>query len=109
MHKVFFYDKYVLKFIYPCKVHLDKETFDTISPVQSKKILHTIYKTNDILYKFGIVPKLHYAGRHKGVVFAVQESVEHSVSGSYNFYPKLGDWSWVLNINSLFPKLVKNV
>jgi hypothetical protein len=107
MHKVFFYDKYVLKFIYPCKVHLDKKTFNTISPVQSKKILHTIYKTNDILYKSGIVPKLYYAGRHKGVVFAVQELADQMVSGYYNFHPKLGDWSWVLNINSLFPKLVK--
>ena len=37
MHKVFFYDKFVLKFIYPCKVYLDKQTFNTISPVESKK------------------------------------------------------------------------
>lgn len=105
MHKVFFYDKFVLKFIYPCKVYLDKQTFNTISPVESKKMLYNIYETDKILHNAKIIPKLYYAGRYKGVVFVVQELVDEMVTGYYNFYPKLGCWDWVLKIDGLLDKI----
>ena len=60
-HKVFYYDKYVLKFHYPCKASLDKKTFNSTIPTASKEQLLTILKTNDFLYENGIVPKLYYA------------------------------------------------
>ena len=59
-HKVFYYDKYVLKFHYPCKASLDKKTFDSTIPTASKEQLLTILKTNDFLYENGINCVLFY-------------------------------------------------
>lgn len=95
-HKVFYYDEYVLKFIYPCKAALDKKTFNSSVPIVSKQLLLTILQTDDILYKNGIVPKLYYAGIHKGVLFVVQEKCkkENVICEKYNIYPQVNDWWW---------------
>ena len=96
-HKVFYYDKYVLKFHYPCKASLDKKTFDSTIPTASKEQLLTILKTNDFLYEKGIVPKLYHAGIYKGVLYVIQErySEESIIYNKYNFHPKWDNlFSW---------------
>lgn len=100
-HKVFYYDKYVLKFHYPCKASLDKKTFDSTIPTASKEQLLTILKTNDFLYENGIVPKLYHAGMYKGVLYVIQErySEESIIYNKHNFHPKWGDWNWVVDLD----------
>ena len=100
-HKVFYYDKYVLKFHYPCKASLDKKTFDSTIPTASKEQLLTILKTNDFLYENGIVPKLYHAGIYKGVLYVIQErySEESIIYNKHNFHPKWGDWNWVVDLD----------
>ena len=100
-HKVFYYDNYLLKFIYPCKATLDKKTFDSVIPFASKELLLTILKTDDFLYQSGIVPKLYYAGIYNGVLFVIQERCpsENVIYSKYNFYPKWDDWSWVTDLD----------
>jgi len=95
-HKVFYYDEYVLKFIYPCKAALDKKTFNSSVPIVSKQLLLTILQTDEILYKNGIVPKLYYAGIYEGVLFVVQEKCkkENVICEKYNIYPQVNDWWW---------------
>ena len=87
-HKVFYYDKYVLKCHYPCKASLDRKTFDYTIPTASKEQLLTILKTNDFLYENGIVPKLYHAGIYKGVLYVIQErySEESIIYNKYNFH-----------------------
>ena len=100
-HKVFYYDKYVLKFHYPCKASLDKKTFDSTIPTASKEQLLTILKTNDFLYENGIVPKLYHAGIYKGVLYVIQErySEESIIYNKYNFHPSWDDFfSWPGNL-----------
>jgi len=100
-HKVFYYDKYVLKFHYPCKASLDKKTFDSTIPTASKEQLLTILKTNDFLYEKGIVPKLYHAGIYKGVLYVIQErySEESIIYNKYNFHPKWDNlFSWPSNL-----------
>jgi hypothetical protein len=100
-HKVFYYDKYVLKFHYPCKATLDKQTFDSVIPTASKEQLLTILKTNDFLYENGIVPKLYHAGIYKGVLYVIQErySEESIIYNKYNFHPSWDDFfSWPGNL-----------
>lgn len=100
-HKVFYYDKYVLKFIYPCKAVIDKKTFNSSVPIVSKQLLLTILQTDEILYKNGIVPKLYYVGIYKGVLFVVQEKCkkENVICEKYNIYPQVNDWSWPSALN----------
>ena len=100
-HKVFYYDKYVLKFHYPCKASLDKKTFDSTIPTASKEQLLTILKTDDFLYENGIVPKLYYAGIYKGVLYVIQEKCpkENVICEKYNIYPQADDWSWVVDLD----------
>ena len=109
-HKVFYYDDYLLKFIYPCKATLDKKTFNDVIPIASKELLLTILKTDDFLYENGIVPKLHYAGIYNGVLFVIQERCpsENVIYSKYNFYPKWNDWSWVVKLN-LYPQMLKHI
>tara|TARA_B000000475_G_scaffold271824_1_gene270694 strand:- start:1842 stop:3317 length:1476 start_codon:yes stop_codon:yes gene_type:complete len=100
-HKVFYYDKYVLKFHYPCKASLDKKTFDSTIPTASKEQLLTILKTNDFLYENGIVPKLYHAGIYKGILYVIQErySEESIIYNKYNFHPKWDNlFSWPSNL-----------
>ena len=99
-HKVFYYDKYVLKFHYPCKATLDKQTFDSVIPTASKQQLLTILKTDEFLYKNGIIPKLYNAGIYNGILFVVQERypIESVLYEKYKFHPKWGDWNWVVDM-----------
>lgn len=118
-HKVFYYDKYVLKFHYPCKASLDKKTFDSVIPFESKKQLLTILKTNDFLYKNGIVPKLYHAGIYKGILYVIQErhSEESIIYNKYNFHPKWDNlFQWPSNLGlavklkeHFFKALEKNI
>ena len=110
-HKVFYYDKYVLKFHYPCKASLDKKTFDSTIPTASKEQLLTILKTDDILYKSGIVPKLYYAGIYKGVLYVIQERYPEKsiIYNKYNFHPTWDDlFSWPVELN-LYPQLLSHL
>ena len=100
-HKVFYYDKYVLKFHYPCKASLDKKTFDSTIPTASKEQLLTILKTNDFLYENGIVPKLYHAGIYKGILYVIQErySEESIIYNKYNFHPKWDNFfQWAVDL-----------
>ena len=110
-HKVFYYDKYVLKFHYPCKASLDKKTFDSVIPFASKKQLLTILKTDDILYQSGIVPKLYYAGIYKGVLYVIQERYPENsiIYNKYNFHPTWDDlFRWPVELN-LYPQLLSHL
>ena len=115
-HKVFYYEDYILKFLYPCKARLDKETFYSTVPAASKDLLFTIMETDEFLYKNGIVPKLHYAGIYNGVLFVIQERCpsDNVLFTKFNFYPKWNDWSWVVKLNlysdmtKLFHKALDN-
>jgi len=100
-HKVFYYEDYILKFIYPCKARLDKTTFNSTVPGGSRDLLSTIVKTDDFLYNNNIVPKLHYAGIYNRVLFVVQERCpsDNVLFTKFNFYPKWNDWSWVNSLN----------
>jgi hypothetical protein len=102
-HKVFFYKNYVLKFLYPCKALLNKKTFNYVIPIASKINLLTILKTNDILYKLNIIPKLYYAGIYNGILFVIQERFEDNklVNAKYNVKTKC-NWDWIID-NNLFP------
>lgn len=99
-HKVFYYDDCVLKFHYPCKATLDKQTFDITVPIASKQQLSTILKTDKFLYDNGIIPKLYNAGIYKGVLYVVQERypIESVLYEKYNFHPKWGDWRWIVDM-----------
>ena len=99
-HKVFYYDEHILKFVSPIKMAVDKSVYDGVAPILSKELLLTVYKTDDILYSNGIVPKLIYAGIYKGSLFIIQERCPSSnvLCSKYNLYPQWDDWSW---INSL--------
>lgn len=100
-HKVFYYKDYILKFIYPCKARLDKQTFNSSVPLGSRDLLSTIIKTDKFLYENSIVPKLHYAGIYNRVLFVVQERCpsDNVLFTKFNFYPKWNDWSWVVKLN----------
>jgi hypothetical protein len=108
-HKVFYYDEYVLKFIYPCKATLDKDIFNYTIPIASKEVLLTILKTDTFLYENGIVPKLYYAGIYNGIVIIVQEQLpkETVLHDKYQFHPKWGDWNWVIELG-LYSKILKH-
>jgi len=100
-HKVFYYDKYVLKFHYPCKASLDKKTFDSTIPTASKEQLLTILKTDNFLYENGIVPKLYYAGIYKGVLYVIQERYPENsiIYNKYNFHPKWDNFfQWAVDL-----------
>ena len=110
-HKVFYYDKYVLKFHYPCKASLDKKTFDSVIPFESKKQLLTILKTDDILYQNGIVPKLYHAGIYKGVLYVIQErySEESIIYNKYKIHPPWNNFfQWPVELN-LYPQLLSHL
>ena len=108
-HKVFYYQDYVLKFIYPCKAVLDKITFNTTVPVASLKQKLVILKTNDILYNLGIIPKLYDVGIYNGVLYVVQERYEgyQVLCAKYNLYPDWDDWEWPVRIN-VFSQMLKH-
>ena len=108
-HKVFYYDDYVLKFIYPCKATLDKLTFNTTVPPSSVKQQLAILKTNEILYNLGIVPKLYDVGIYNGVLFIIQERYEASqvLCSKYNIYPKWDDWQWPVALE-VYPKMLSH-
>jgi hypothetical protein len=108
-HKVFYYDEYVLKFIYPCKATLDKDIFNYTIPIASKEVLLAILKTDTFLYENGIVPKLYYAGIYNGIVIIVQEQLpkETVLHDKYQFHPKWGDWNWVIELG-LYSKILKH-
>ena len=100
IHKVFHFDDKILKFIYPCKATVDRKTFEYVMPTASKEVLLTVLKTNKFLYDSGITPKLYHAGIYKGVLYAMQERypVDSLLYEKYNFYPKWGDWNWVVDM-----------
>lgn len=109
-HKVFYFDKYVLKFIYPCKATLSRDAFHRATPAASKEILSTILQTDDILFDLGIVPKLYHAGLYKGVLYAVQEKIpeEDIIWKKYNVHPAWGDWKPYVRENTLYPIILKH-
>ncbi len=108
-HKVFYYDDYLLKFIYPCKSALDPLSFGASSPVSSMRQLLVIKKTNSILYDLGIIPKLYDAGIYKGVLFAIQERYEADqvLCAKYNIYPDWEDWKWPVDIG-VYPQILEH-
>ena len=48
-HKVFYFDNYVLKFIYPCKATLSRDAFHRATPAASKEILFSRSKSDSIV------------------------------------------------------------
>ena len=100
-HKVFYYDEYVLKFVSPIKMAVDKSVYDGVATILSKELLLTVYKTDDILYNNNIVPKLIYAGIYKGNLFVIQERCPspNVLCSKYNLYPQADDWNWVVDLN----------
>jgi len=108
-HKVFYYQDYVLKFLYPCKAALDKITFNTTVPPSSIKQQLVILKTNEVLYNLGIVPRLYDVGIYNGVLFVIQERFEGNtvLCSKYNLYPDWEDWKWPVDIN-VYPQMVKH-
>lgn len=108
-HKVFYFDDYLLKFIYPCKAALDPFSFGASSPVSSMRLSLVIKKTNSILYELGIIPKLYDVGIYKGVLFVVQEKYEASqvLCSKYNIYPEWEDWKWPVDIG-VYPQILKH-
>lgn len=99
-HKVFYFEDTILKFIYPCKASLDKDSFNSSIPIASQQLLDTIVKTDKVLYQEGIVPKLYYAGIYKGVLYVIQEKCpkENVICEKYNTYPQADDWSWPVKL-----------
>lgn len=99
-HKVFYYDEYILKFVSPIKTAVDKSVYDGVATILSKELLLTVYKTDDILYSNGIVPKLIYAGIYKGSLCIIQERCPSSdvLCSKYNLYPQADDWSWPVKL-----------
>lgn len=106
-HKVFYYNEYVLKFIYPCKALLNKNTFDYVVPIASKVNLLTILKTNDILYRLNIIPKLYYAGIYNGILFVIQEkfNANEFLNVKFNINSN-SNWDWIID-NNLFPMIIE--
>jgi len=108
IHKVFYYDDFVLKFIHPCKATLDNNTFQKVVPIASKELLLTIFQTDNFLYENGIVPKLYYAGIYKGILFLIQERCPSNevLNTKLNLYPQWDDWTWPIKFNVY--KQIKN-
>lgn len=105
MHKVFLYDNYVLKFLYPCKADLELNTFEYVTSIASKENLLTILKSDQILSSLHITPKLYYAGIHLGVLTVIQERVldEDLVYKKYNVtHPDLIINRWMTS-SKLYP------
>lgn len=109
-HKVFYYDDYVLKFIYPCKATLDKKTFEKVIPVASKELLLTILETDEFLYFNEIVPKLLHAGIYKGLLYLIQERCpsEEVLVTKYQIWPSWNDWSWPANIDYVYEGIMRH-
>lgn len=109
IHKVFYYKDYVLKFIYPCKSILDIDNFKKTIPIASKELLLTILQTDTFLYKNNIIPKLHYAGIYRGILFVVQERCPSLgvLNTKFNFYPEWDDWTWPVKFN-IYEKIVRH-
>ena len=97
-HKVFYYDKYVLKFVSSLKMAVDKKVHNSVSEIIAKETLLTISRTNSILYKEGIVPKLISAGIYNKGLYIIQERCDsyndNVLCTKYDLYPDWGDWSW---------------
>jgi hypothetical protein len=89
IHKVFFYNNYVLKYLIPSKCLLDNNTYNEVIPIASKVNLLTIFKTHQLLHDLGIMPKLYYAGLHDDFLIVIQEKIE---SNNNSLYLNFNNW-----------------
>lgn len=106
-HKVFYINKFVLKFMYPCKAALDKRTFDYVIPIASKQNLLTTLKTHEMLYDLNIAPKLHYAGIYKNIFVAIQEKLDDQHMIYQHPLTRLEYWwEWMID-TKLFPVVLE--
>jgi len=105
IHKVFFYKNLVLKFLYPCKANLDRDTFNHITSAASKRNLLRIIKTHKFLSENKITPELYYAGIYEKILFVVQERVpDKEILKDLVYLDK--NWKWLVD-NKIYPKILK--
>lgn len=106
-HKIFFYDDIVLKYIIPCKADLDKKTFNHVVPVASKLSLLNIIETYDALYDLDLIPKIHYANIHDGLLVIIQDKIEPN-NFVYRKFVTKPNWDWMVN-NNIFPMVLYSI
>lgn len=107
-HKVFIHEKYVLKFLFPCKAVLDKKTFKHVNRVASKVNMYTILKTNEILQSNGIAPELLGIGIYNDILYVIQERVSSDdlVNNKFNIGPiSTSGWTWMIE-HKIYPMIL---